>query len=1007
VQESFGSTDVLEEGSASEDEGAAGKGPKRYDPRFDEEVQDDRSYKMPAKGKYDDEELDSDDAFNSDDEQKYGQHFENKQKPRDGKGPAVRRASPPPRKGFSLSEDVSDDEEEEEEDGSGSDADGYSDDSEEMDLSAMLQLRADEEAAEKKSKAKAKSKGGKGRGGGAANDGDDDELEEEDDDDDDDDDDARHGALLSSLSKMPSSEASTKRKKRSAADERGESRPEGAYNLKESSTSLGLDDLIGALKEGKSFGGLKSQVSKMQNQKLTLTKPVSQRETDQLTRSVAYKNSKSEVSKWTATVKANREAASLSFPLHAATQSKGITSKSSTSIADATVPQTELEKQVAAILESSTASEKHGSKLTADEELGLNNLDPQERTARVRELQKLRVLESYYASKCRRVKKIKSKSYHKILKKAAKRKGEAEELSMEQLRELDPEAAKEKELKFERERIENRAGLRHKNTGKWAKQMLGRREITDETRKAIGAQLQMDQDLRKKITLERGSDESSEGEEFDSDADFPMDEESTRAEVEKLKGELGDGPEPEGLYALKFMRKAQEKKRAAAVEELAAFEAELNGEEVEARTDGTVVGRRSYGDKLGKRAATFAAPAPKPTFGEVEGWGASEISDEFRGAVNAAKVDGVVTVPLSGNVQKQMAAGGAAVAVAANAAKAALLAAVDDASDMSTDDEDGDEEDDDSDDSEDDEAEVDERPELNAVAASANPWLKIEKSEAGLTPQDAMNQFTSKSDKRRAKLQRAARTDAAASAEVTVDLALAEPTANKAEGSNKAAGPTKKKVGFLAEAVPAEMEAEAEAEAANIAAAPQRSSAYNMDANASKEQKEMIAMAFAGDNVLEADFLKEKAKLVDDETEKDQDITLPGWGSWGGAGALPNKKPQKKIIKKAGPQAIRKDGKLSYVIISERSQKKTEKKMINSVPFPYTSKQQFERSIKTPTGKEWNSSSTLAKNVAPKVSTKAGAIIEPMLLTKGIKEASKRKVEEKQAKKGAKRAKRL
>ena len=42
--------------------------------------------------------------------------------------------------------------------------------------------------------------------------------------------------------------------------------------------------------------------------------------------------------------------------------------------------------------------------------------------------------------------------------------------------------------------------------------------------------------------------------------------------------------------------------------------------------------------------------------------------------------------------------------------------------------------------------------------------------------------------------------------------------------------------------------------------------------------------AFAGDNVVEEDFLADKAALVDRETLKDEDITIPGWGSWGGEG---------------------------------------------------------------------------------------------------------------------------
>ncbi len=49
--------------------------------------------------------------------------------------------------------------------------------------------------------------------------------------------------------------------------------------------------------------------------------------------------------------------------------------------------------------------------------------------------------------------------------------------------------------------------------------------------------------------------------------------------------------------------------------------------------------------------------------------------------------------------------------------------------------------------------------------------------------------------------------------------------------------------------------------------------------------QDLIREAFAGDNVVEEEFEAAKAALVDTETVKDKDITLPGWGAWGGVGA--------------------------------------------------------------------------------------------------------------------------
>ncbi len=54
----------------------------------------------------------------------------------------------------------------------------------------------------------------------------------------------------------------------------------------------------------------------------------------------------------------------------------------------------------------------------------------------------------------------------------------------------------------------------------------------------------------------------------------------------------------------------------------------------------------------------------------------------------------------------------------------------------------------------------------------------------------------------------------------------------------------------------------------------------------------MVAEAFAGDNVIEQEFVQEKARIIEEGIEKDKDVTLPGWGAWGGAG-VKNPFPEK------------------------------------------------------------------------------------------------------------------
>lgn len=68
------------------------------------------------------------------------------------------------------------------------------------------------------------------------------------------------------------------------------------------------------------------------------------------------------------------------------------------------------------------------------------------------ELAKMRSLMFYEEQKRKKIAKIKSKTYHKIANRA-KSKQEGEEMDLETLKALDPEAAEERMRKMELERI--------------------------------------------------------------------------------------------------------------------------------------------------------------------------------------------------------------------------------------------------------------------------------------------------------------------------------------------------------------------------------------------------------------------------------------------------------------------------------------------------------------------------------------------------------------------------
>jgi U3 small nucleolar RNA-associated protein 14 len=143
----------------------------------------------------------------------------------------------------------------------------------------------------------------------------------------------------------------------------------------------------------------------------------------------------------------------------------------------------------------------------------------------------------------------------------------------------------------------------------------------------------------------------------------------------------------------------------------------------------------------------------------------------------------------------------------------------------------------------------------------------------------------------------------------------------------------------------------------------------------------LTAQGFAGDNVT-ADFLAEKSATIADEASTITTSILPGWGSWTGSGMSKSEAKRntglKTITKKEGIAANkRKDRKLDKVIINEARAKPTVKYMASQLPFPFESKEQYERSLRVPKGREWVTKKTHQEGTRPRVIVKQG-IVRPL-----------------------------
>ena len=144
-----------------------------------------------------------------------------------------------------------------------------------------------------------------------------------------------------------------------------------------------------------------------------------------------------------------------------------------------------------------------------------------------------------------------------------------------------------------------------------------------------------------------------------------------------------------------------------------------------------------------------------------------------------------------------------------------------------------------------------------------------------------------------------------------------------------------------------------------------------------EDQRDIIAEAFADDNVID-EFKNEKKKLVDSRKSKDIDLTLPGWGEWGGGGAVPSKRKRKRFTVKAPPPEKRRDENTGHLILNTDKDTKLRKHQVSNIPFPYNAVSDFEASIRAPVGSTFMPRTAHLKMIKSRVTTKAGHIIEPI-----------------------------
>lgn len=599
-----------------------------------------------------DSELDSDEALgDSDGELFEGFTFRGSSKPQPKQKSAGKEKRSRP---ISLSEDVNesdqdmDGDEDDEDDDLGEDA---------VDLATAWDMNTaaeDEEAKEAAAKSKKAAKDDYDEESGSEEDDEDDESSEDEDlsvSDDDADAGNEHGLskLQDFVNSMEASGASKPAKKAGAAQEQNKPTEYGLT----SSRKLTVADLLPSVTDSRLKNSLKhidSAPSHKQSSGIPgkLDAPAPKRHQDRMDREVAHDKSKETMDRWLETVKANRRAEHLMFPLP--DPEAQLVDK-----LDVAKPQNNLENTVQNILVESGLADAKGKsnedQVKEFEELQERKLPIEEIRARRAELRRHRDLMFREEVRSKRIKKIKSKSYRRVHRKERER---MEQQERQALQDAGIDLDEEDKEKNERLRAEARMGSKHKDS-KWAKSLrqTGRTAWDSDARQGAADQALREEELRKRIEgkhVSGGNEDYLGSSSSESEDEDPWQENGSDVEKDKLRNKLGaletDGDadaESKGphskLLSMKFMQNAEAARREQNDAEIRKINRDLHGEESQSEADSeSEVGRRKFGQAKSDKSQTKPEPLRKNEFEEPLGSDEDD-ADKSRMPETAQKVE--------------------------------------------------------------------------------------------------------------------------------------------------------------------------------------------------------------------------------------------------------------------------------------------------------------------------------------------------------------------------------
>ncbi|XP_034482606.1 U3 small nucleolar RNA-associated protein 14 homolog A [Drosophila innubila] len=295
-------------------------------------------------------------------------------------------------------------------------------------------------------------------------------------------------------------------------------------NTEHASKAVGLNDLVQILRTSKHIETGK-QLKNVHSTKKVLQKPLEKPAADRIKRKIGYEGVKKKLGRWDAVVAQQRSAETQIFPIPSETihiNTAAHVNKLNTRLKSDLAKELQASDKKLRELRKAQIGDTTDEKALAQQERELlqKKMTRDELFARRRELAYLRMRESQKSAKARMQNKIKSKKYHKL----QKRQKILEQMKeFEVLQKTNPEAALEKLNALEKSRVMERASLRHKNTGTWAKNLQVRAKYDKDVRKDLAEQLAVSRQLtEKKVDTDSEDDHAEEMETNEQEVNDPF-----------------------------------------------------------------------------------------------------------------------------------------------------------------------------------------------------------------------------------------------------------------------------------------------------------------------------------------------------------------------------------------------------------------------------------------------------------------------------------------------------